>query len=310
MKKYLIIFIQFFSATCFSQNMLTTFEKSNGTETTQYLQCISFYEELAAKYSHVIHIKNFDSTDAGYPLQLVIYNSNKNFSPADAHKKGNVVILINNGIHPGEPDGIDASMMLMRDMATGKIKVPINIFFAVIPVYNIGGSLNRGTTRVNQDGPTSYGFRGNSQNLDLNRDFIKCDSKDAQAFTKIFHWLNPDILIDTHVSDGADYQHVFTVVTSLYNKLGGPIGEYLHNRFEPALFKSMHEKNIEAIPYVNVEDNPSDGWTAFYESPRYSSGYAALFQTMSFMSETHMLKPFKDRVLSTYASLQSSIETA
>jgi hypothetical protein len=38
-------------------------------------------------------------------------------------KKNKAVLLINNGIHPGEPDGIDATMQLFLDLALAKIKV-------------------------------------------------------------------------------------------------------------------------------------------------------------------------------------------
>lgn len=91
---------------------------------------------------------------------------------------------------PVNPMVFDASMMLLRDIATRKIKIKENIALAIIPVYNIGGCLNRNSfSRVNQNGPESYGFRGNAQNLDLNRDFIKADSKDARVFEKIFNGL-------------------------------------------------------------------------------------------------------------------------
>ncbi len=203
-------------------------------------------------------------------------------------------------------------MMLVRVLVSGKIMLPSNVVLGVIPVYNIGGCLNRNTSsRVNQDGPLSYGFRGNSQNLDLNRDFIKNDSKEASSFTEIFHFLNPDILIDNHVSDGADYQHTMTLLTTQKNKLGGPIGDFLNTTFEPALFKSMYTKKWPMCPYVNFETaNPDNGWIAFYDAPRYSSGYAALFATMAFVPETHMLKPFNDRVKSTYALMTTFIETS
>jgi len=234
-------------------------------------------------------------TDAGLPLHLVLYSADKVFDTASWHRMHKLVILINNGIHPGEPDGIDASMMLLRDLAIGKIKAPANIVLAVIPIYNVGGSLNRsGFTRVNQNGPISYGFRGNAQNLDLNRDFVKSDSKEAVSFAKIFHLTHPDIFIDNHVSDGADYQYTMTLLTTQHDKLGGPIGQYLHEKFEPSIYQSMASKNMDITPYVNFEEgNPEKGWNFYYRySPRYSTGYAALFQTMAFMPETHMLKPF------------------
>ena len=311
MKIFLLTIAVIIYAQSFSQNHQTIFEKSAGLETATYTECMGFYTSLDARYS-TITIKKFDTTDAGYPLHLVLFSANKNFNPQELHQQNKIIILVNNGIHPGEPDGIDASMLFIRDIAGGKIKAPNNIVFAVVPVYNIGGSLNRNSfSRVNQDGPVSYGFRGNAQNLDLNRDFIKADSKDARSLEKIFQWLNPDIFIDNHVSDGADYQHTMTLLTTQHNKLGGEIGVFLHDVFEPSLYKSMKEKNWDICPYVNFEEaNPSVGWEAFYDPPRYSSGYASLFQTISFVPETHMLKPFADRVHSTYAFMQSVMDKA
>ncbi|MFY8127959.1 MAG: M14 family metallopeptidase [Chitinophagaceae bacterium] len=294
-----------------SQSSKTVFEQSNGLQTATYFNIIDYYNKLDAA-SNKITIEKFGKTDAGYPLHTVIFSNDKTFNSLSAKQKNKIVILINNGIHPGEPDGIDATMMLYRDMALGKINVPNNLVLVTIPVYNIGGCLNRNsTTRVNQNGPIEHGFRGNAQNLDLNRDFIKCDSKEAVEFIKIFQQWKPHIFIDNHVSDGADYQHIMTMLTTQHNKLGGEVGKFLHDVFEPSLYQSMKQKNFEMCPYVNFEDqNPDKGWTAFYDAPRYSSGYAALYSTMAFVPETHMLKPYKDRVYSTYAFMQTIIENA
>lgn len=287
------------------------FEKTNGLESATYFEAIDWYKNLD-KASTKVLVKEMGMSDAGYPLHLVLVSNDGKFDAAQWHKQNKAVILINNGIHPGEPDGIDASMMLVRDIVTGKVKLPENIALAFIPVYNIGGCLNRNSySRANQNGPLEYGFRGNSQNLDLNRDFTKNDSKEAKSFAQIFHLLDPDILIDNHVSDGADYQHVMTLLTTQYNKLGGSLGEWLKNAFEPQLYKGMTEKNWDMTPYVNFEtETPDKGMEMFYDPPRYSSGYAALFQTIGFVPETHMLKPYKDRVLSTYALSLTMIEKA
>lgn len=310
MKKFLIVLlVSILRAQGFSQNLSTVFEKSNGLQTATYSQCIEYYSMLKKMFGTVA-IKNFDTTDSGYPLQLVMISRDKKFNPAEWHRQHKIVILINNGIHPGEPDGIDASMMFSRDVCTGKFELPDNVALAIIPIYNIGGSLNRNEySRVNENGPVSYGFRGNSQNLDLNRDFIKADSRNAIAFEKIFHWLDPDILIDNHVSDGADYQYTMTMLTTQHNKLGGEIGRFLHETFEPELYRVMEGKNFPMVPYVNFEEgSPENGWVAFYDPPRYSSGYAALFETIAFVPETHMLKPFAQRVKSTYAFLETVVE--
>lgn len=311
MKKIISIIFLFSNLYAFAQEFETPFEISQGKETTTYFECINFYKKLTAKYK-TIQVKRMGLTDAGYPLHLVLVSSTNSFNVSNWHKENKVMIMINNGIHPGEPDGIDASMLLVRDIVTQKITLPNNVVLGIIPIYNIGGSLNRNSsTRVNQDGPLSYGFRGNAQNLDLNRDFIKCDSKEAKSFTEIFHYLKPHILVDNHVSDGADYQHTMTLLSTQHNKLGSAVGNFLHSVFEPALYKSMEERKWPMCPYVNFETaNPDKGWNAFYDAPRYSSGYAALFATMAFVPETHMLKPFKQRTESTYALMQSIIEQA
>jgi len=306
------LFILFFSTTItvYAQNTCK-FEKSNGLESATYFEAIDWYKNLDTKFNQVL-VKEIGMTDAGYPLHLVLVSNDGKFDATQWHKQNKVVVLINNGIHPGEPDGIDASMMLVRDIVIGKLKLPNNVALAFIPVYNIGGCLNRSTnSRVNQNGPKEYGFRGNAQNLDLNRDFTKCDSKEAKVFAQIFHVLDPDILIDNHVSDGADYQHTMTLLTTQYNKLGGNLGNWLKSTFEPQLYKSMAEKKWDMVPYVNFEtETPDKGMGMFYDPPRYSSGYAALFQTIGFVPETHMLKSFRDRVLATYALMQTVIEKA
>jgi Zinc carboxypeptidase len=292
-------------------SQLTPFEKSGGKATATYFETIEFYKTLSKK-SHLLKFKTKGPTDAGYPLNLILITNDHDFDPTSWHRHHKVVFLINNGIHPGEPDGIDASMMMVRDIVSRKIILPANVVLAIIPVYNIGGALNRNSfSRVNQNGPESYGFRGNAQNLDLNRDFIKCDSKNARSFTEIFHFINPDILIDNHVSDGADYQHVMTLITTQYDKLGKDLGTWVKNTFEPSLFLGMKNKGWDLVPYVNVEDtDPSAGFAQFYDSPRYSSGYAALFNTISFMPETHMLKSYLERVKSTYDLMLTMIQQA
>jgi len=295
----------------FSQNVTTPFEKSGEKETATYFECIDFYKKLDQS-SGKISIRQMGMSDAGYPYDIILYANDGSTDPRQWHIKNKLVMLIINGIHPGEPDGVDATMLLVRDLARGKIKIPDQVVLAVIPIYNIGGSLNRNSfSRVNQQGPVSYGFRGNAQNLDLNRDFTKCDSRDARSFAEIFHWLNPDIQLDNHVSDGADYQHTMTLISTQWNKLGGALGKFSHDVFDPALFHAMEEQHWPMCPYVNFEEGSVEkGWEAFPDYPRYSSGYAALFHTLSFISETHMLKLFKDRVWSTYALMQSMIAVA
>jgi hypothetical protein len=292
-----------------SQHPQTRFELSNGKESPTYPEIISWWKKMDLA-SGMVKVIEMGSTDAGLPLHLVLVSADNNFDIKTAKSKGKNIILVNNGIHPGEPDGIDASMLLVRDIHEKKFRLPSNIILAIIPVYNIGGALNRSINyRIDQNGPVEKGFRGNAQNLDLNRDFIKADSRNAFAFAKIFHYLDPDVFIDNHVSNGADYQHVMTLLTSQHNRVGGELGKYLEEKFEPALYAAMKQKGIDLLPYVNhYGDTPDKGWSQYWDGPRYSSGYASLWGTFAFVPETHMLKPYPQRVAATRSLMECFIE--
>ena len=292
-----------------SKDFETHFEKSNGLETATYQQTIKFYYNLAEVYPE-ISIKAIGETDSGEPLHLVTLNLDAVFDFSKIKEHDKRILLINNGIHPGESDGIDATMMLIRDIVQGKIEAPKKTVLATIPIYNIGGSLNRNsTTRTNQNGPKEYGFRGNARNYDLNRDFIKCDTKNTRTFARIFHLVKPDVFIDNHVSNGADYQYTLTHVFTQHNKMGNDLGDYIHTEMMPTLKQKLLEKNWDITPYVNVFNQvPEEGFSQFMDYPRYSTGYATLFNCLGVMVETHMLKPYKQRVEGTYELMKSMID--
>ncbi|MFC3197795.1 M14 family zinc carboxypeptidase [Parapedobacter deserti] len=285
----------------------TTFEQDSNT-TASYSETIAFYQELDRQYA-TCSLLTCGYTDSGNPLHLFVISADRQFDPEALHHKKKPVILINNGIHPGEPEGIDASMMLMRDLLS-KNNIPENAVLCVIPVYNIGGMLNRGTSRANQNGPEAYGFRGNARNLDLNRDFIKTDSRNARAFQEIFQTWQPDVFMDTHTSNGADYQYVMTLIDTQVDKLHPELQDAATS-FTAELYARMAKSGYEMVPYVNFKGHsPESGLISFFETPRYSTGYAALHHTLGYMPETHMWKPYPQRVRSTYALLRHFIAVA
>lgn len=308
MKKLLLLLC--FTTTLYAQKKtmyLTAYEKGNGNQTATYAETIAYFKLLDTDFKSVKMIQ-MGPTDCGEPLHIVIYNPDKEFDFAQIHKT-KAVLLLNNGIHPGEPDGIDATMMFFRDLATGKIKAPKNMVIVNIPVYNIGGALNRNShTRANQNGPESYGFRGNERNYDLNRDFLKSDTRNARSFAEIFHTVNPDVFIDNHVSNGADYQYLFTYIATHHQKLGGKLADFYKDEMLPEILANLKKKKIEATPYVNIHDEkPDGGFEQFMDYPRYSTGYASMFNVPGSMPETHMLKDYASRVAVTYEYMAETL---
>lgn len=303
-----LLLLLFFSIYIQASAQQTHFELSGHKETTTYDEAIAFYSSLPKSFPQA-KLFSYGTTDFGKPLHLLVLSRHKLFDPAAIKKANKRILLINNGIHPGEPEGIDASMLLARDLLKNG-NLPEDVVICIIPVYNVDGSFNRtGTSRANQNGPLAYGFRGNSKNYDLNRDFIKTDSRNSATFQQIFNLWQPEIFVDTHTSNGADYQYTMTLIPTQKDKLNNILSSYLTQTMVPSLYQQMAAKGFELIPYINsVKETPDEGIIGFIESPRYSTGYAALHNTIGFMPETHMLKPFDKRVESTYDLLKTYIE--
>ena len=279
---------------------LTPFELSKDKNyTATYSEVIAYYKKLAATNPQMKLI-NYGTTDIGKPLTLVVLSRDKVFDPALIKKQNKRVLLINNGIHPGEPEGIDASMMFARDLLK-KNALPKNMVICMVALYNIDGSMNRGWSRVSQNGPRAYGFRGNYRNLDLNRDFIKADSRNALAFEQIVNTWNPEIFLDNHTSDGADYQYVMTLIETQKDKQNPILSKYTSETLTPELYKRMKKGGYEMIPYGAGERGlPDSGIVSFLETPRFATGYTSQRNIISYITETHMLKPFDKRVYATY----------
>ncbi|MCH1582251.1 MAG: hypothetical protein L7S63_03960 [Flavobacteriales bacterium] len=262
-----------------------------GNETPTWEAAIAAYAALAQAHPNEANLAAFGSSDVGRPLHLFT------IGPDDASLR----LLVNNAIHPGEPCGVNASLLWATSLLNGERSLPADIQIGIVPMYNIGGGLRRNCcTRANQNGPEEYGFRGNARNLDLNRDFIKCDSRNALSFNQMFSQFEPTIFVDTHTSNGADYQPTLTLITTQPDKLGGPMGTWLETTFAPALYAGMAAAGNPMVPYVNsMAETPDGGIADFLETPRYSTGYSALHHAIGFTTEAHMLKPFPERVSAT-----------
>jgi hypothetical protein len=289
---------------------LTPYEQGNLNQTTTWADCIAWYHDLARQYPAVLRFEQVGVSDAGVPIHAGVVSSDGMFDRAAIKAAGRAVFFNNNGIHPGEPEGVDGCMALVRDFCLEPERLAAlgTTVFLFVPLYNVDGAFNRAdTSRVNQDGPEQFGFRGNSRHLDLNRDFVKCDTLTARVFNELFTAWDPDVMVDTHTSNGADYSYTMTLIHTQADKLGGGLGEFLRAEMLPAMYAGMDARGWPTCPYVNpVQDSPDHGIAEFLETARFSTGYAALHHTIGFMPETHMLKPFRDR----YESMRALVDVA
>nr|WP_294860378.1 M14 family zinc carboxypeptidase [uncultured Fluviicola sp.] len=272
----------------------------DGNKTPAYPELIEIYKKWDAQHSE-IELYQMGESDTEFPIYLVIINGAGDSLQTFQKAKANTTVLINNAIHAGEPDGVNACLLWVEEWIKKGKKTANLPVIAIIPAYNIGGMMNRSSSsRANQDGPEEYGFRGNAQNLDLNRDFIKMDSRNMKTFAKIYHSLDPDVFVDTHVSNGADYQYTLTFIHSMKERMDAGVLNLFTQKYIPALTQTLKKKGWDWSPYVEtMGETPESGIQAFNDLPRYAQGYGALFNALSITVETHMLKPFPQRVKAT-----------
>ena len=301
-------------AACFTPReamaQVTLHYQENRSVTWQ--EAIGMYRWLDGEYEHA-HLVEAGLSDAGKPLHLFIIDSGGNFSAEGIRRSGKNILFINYGIHPGEPCGVDASLKLAEGLLSGSdsySRFLDSTVVVIVPVFNVGGALNRSPYhRANQNGPVEQGFRANARNLDLNRDFVKLDSRNARWLVEWLREWDPEIFVDTHTSNGADYPYAITLINSHLQRHEPVQAAYMEQTVLPSLFGAMEQTPYPMSPYVwSYGRSPESGIVGFMDFPRYTSGYASLFNTMAFTVETHMFKPFGDRVLSTWHFLREILK--
>ena len=291
----------------------TPAEAAKFRTTPSYADTLAYLKRLEQAAPGVIHLQTFGTTPEGRPMTVVIASGDGTFDPVAARKAGKPVILVQAGIHPGEIEGKDAGLILLRDIAiTHKYPHLLDhLVLVYIPVFSVDGHENSTPyNRINQNGPASMGFRGQSQYLNLNRDYIKADTPEMLAWLKLWQTWLPDFLIDVHTTDGADYQYDLTWYTEDPHKLDPAISAWQHdaivNHAMPAYEKRGHLASI----YLEFKDDrdPRKGIENFGSGPRFSTGYAALQNRPALLIETHMLKTYENRVQATIDLVELMLE--
>ncbi len=282
----------------------TPAEAAHFRTTPSYADTLAYLQRLQRAAPDKLKLVNFGTTPEGRPMMAVIASGDGTFDPVAARAAHKPVVLLQAGIHPGEIEGKDAGLMLLRDIAvTGKWPHLLDRSVLVfIPVFSVDGHENSSPYhRINQNGPERQGFRGQAQYLNLNRDYIKADAPEMRAWLKLWQRWLPDFLIDVHTTDGADYQYDLTWYLEDAHKLDPGVSAWqqaLMAKAIPAYEKRGHLASI----YLEFKDgrDPTKGIVNFGSGPRFSTGYAALQNRPALLIETHMLKPYAVRVRATY----------
>ena len=289
---------------------ITPTERSGFVTTPNYNETINWLQKLAAA-SPIISMVSIGKSAEGRDIFMLIASTEKIVTATALKKSAKPLLLVQAGIHSGEIDGKDAGMMLLRDIAFGNKKHLLdNVNFLFIPILNVDGHERSSSyNRPNQRGPQNMGWRTNAQNLNLNRDYAKIDSKEIRAVINVMNEYDPLLYMDIHVTDGADYQYDITFGGHGKQGYSTGISNWLANTYKP-----LADKDLTALGHIpgslltTVNDRDfSEGNILILGEPRFSDAYGDLRHMASILVENHSLKPFKQRVLGTYVLLQSTL---
>ncbi|MBK7112903.1 MAG: hypothetical protein IPH60_10715 [Flavobacteriales bacterium] len=274
-----------------------------GNTTPTWEQTMERFQAFAATRSGV-QLLEIGTDDDGSPIHLIVLSDGSGFTPDSIRAAGKNILWITNAIHAGEPDGVDASLLLTQALLDSDQYMGLlaHTVVCIVPMYNVSGARQRSSTSLaNQNGPAEYGFRANARNLDLNRDFIKADASNTRALVSALTAWDPDVYLETHVTNGADHQYVMELLTTHPDKVDPAMSAYMRNVLSPRLHRWMDDRGMLMGPYFEtVKHSPEEGLTGFMDGPRYSTGYNALRGRVALISEAHMLKPYADRVNATF----------
>src|SRR5882762_2916781 len=291
---------------------LTYAEKTDYRETPRYADTIAYAKRLD-QASPLIKFQSFGKSGEGRELPLLIATEGETFTPEAARHAHKAVILIQACIHAGEPDGKDAGLALLRDIAITKTRAGLlkNLVVLFIPIYSPDGHERVSPyNRINQNGPAEMGWRTTSTYQNLNRDYMKADTPETRAWLALWNKWQPDLFIDCHVTDGADYQYNITYQHEHHAGVAPSVlaweEKVIDKRVAPA---TEAAGNVISwyLEFVDNRDLPK-GIRDFNGSPRFSTGYTPLRNRPGILIETHMLKPYRPRVIGTYDFLRFTLE--
>ena len=292
-----------------SNPWITDFERDPAHDfSPDYAATRAWFDRLDAA-SDLIRIQQFGVSPEGRPIYAVI--ASKDGATLDPAK---AVLLAQAGIHPGEIDGKDAGMMLLRDIAFGsKGDLIDHANLILIPILSVDGHERAGAySRPNQRGPRIQGWRNTGTNQNLNRDFMKLDQPEMQALRAFINGVAPDLYLDIHVTDGMDYQYDITY--GFNGEFDGfsrspSSARWLDSVFKPAMNEALEDQGHIPGPLVfGIDDqNPRAGLNDGGLGERFSNGWGDAAHVPTILIENHSLKPYEQRVLGTYVFLEASL---
>ncbi|WP_434047163.1 MULTISPECIES: M14 family metallopeptidase [Sorangium] len=301
--------------------LLTRAEATGFRETSLHADVMRFVRALAARDDPRLHVTRFGTSPGGRELPLLVLSRDGVRSPDEARRAGRPVVLMLDGIHPGEVEGKEASLALVRDLLDGRHPDWLDsLVLLVAPLFNPDGNdaLDPQNRRLDlkkltgQPGPV-VGTRTQSQGINLNRDYLRQAAPEMRLLQQhvCVPWA-PELTIDNHATNGSVHRFHMTVDVPHTTESGRaePIA-MVRDSLVPDVIAAVRKRGFESGWYGNfVEDeraldangdvDPTApvglGWMTYPHHPRFGSNYRGLTNRLDLLLECYSYLPFEERV--------------
>lgn len=303
---------------------LTKAESSRYTETSLHADVIRFLAELEKRKDKRLFVTSFGKTPEGRDLPLVVLSKGAVKTPEMAVRSGKPVVLVINGIHAGEVEGKEASLMLLRDlMDVRRDEILEHLILVVVPLFNPDGNdridpKNRAldlSKLEGQIGPEKgVGTRTNASGVNLNRDYMKLEALEMRLLqSRVARAWKPHLTIDCHSTNGSVHRFALTydVPHTMASGRPEPIA-YMRETFLPDVTACVKRSSGHDCSwygnFVSDEGGQGQGWMTYTHHPRFGSNYRGLTNRLDLLLETYSYQSFEERVRVTYSFVLESLK--
>lgn len=305
------------------QGLRTRAESSGYTETSRHADVVAFVDGLRELSDPRLSIGDFGSSPEGRSLPLLVLSEQRLFTPEAAHASGLPIVLVINGIHAGEVEGKEASLMLVRDLLAGAHGDLLSrVVLVVVPLFNPDGNdrIDPANRKLDvehfsgQLGPASgVGTRVNAAGINLNRDYMRQDAHEMRHLQeRVCQPWNAHLVIDCHATNGSIHRFALTYDVPHTEESGRrePV-DYMRERLLPAVRAAVkREDGLDTFFYGNFlrdEGGVGSGWITYTHHPRFGGNYRGLTNRLDLLLETYAYIPFEERVRTTYAFVRETL---
>lgn len=297
----------------FKSGLPKTVAEETAFHSTSLYPDVMKYIEAMQRLDRNLRVETFGTSVEGRALPLIVVGPPGVTDPA--RRSGLPVVFLMANIHAGEVEGKEAALMLLRDLTFGKLKsLRQRMVILIAPIYNADGNDKLSAeNRPTQLGPAGgSGTRENAQGLDLNRDYLKLESPEANGLIHnvLVRW-DPLLTVDLHTTNGSYHGYALTYAPSLTPNAPEEVIDFARERLLPRIQETMADHyGQKTYYYGNFVDQlqPEKGWYTFDNRPRFGNNYVGLRNRFVILSEAYSYIDFRARVEVTYQFLHSILE--